>query len=69
MSTRWTVTIDCAQPAVLAAFWSLALGYAGASPPAGFANWAEWLASAGVPPDEWDDAAYIADPSPDFRRW
>jgi hypothetical protein len=38
MTTRWTVTIDCAHPAELAAFWSLALGYVEASPPAGFAS-------------------------------
>jgi len=62
MTTRWTVTIDCAHPAPLAAFWSLALGYVEASPPAGFASVAEWLAHVGVPPEEWDDGAYIEDP-------
>ncbi len=63
MSTRWTVTIDCARPATLAAFWRLALGYVEALPPEGFASWAEWLADAGVPPEEWNDVAYIEDPS------
>lgn len=62
MSTTWTVTIDCADPAALAAFWRLALGYVDASPPAGFASWADWLTDAGVPPEEWDDGAYIEDP-------
>ncbi len=62
MTTRWTVTIDCAHPAELAAFWRLALGYVEASPPAGFASMAEWLAHVGVPPEEWDDGAYIEDP-------
>ncbi len=62
MSTRWTVTVDCANPGTLAAFWSLALGYAEASPPQGFASWAEWLEHAGIPPEEWDDGAYIEDP-------
>lgn len=27
-STAWTITFDCAEPAVLAAFWQQALGYA-----------------------------------------
>ncbi|HEV3289695.1 MAG TPA: VOC family protein [Streptosporangiaceae bacterium] len=62
MSITWTVTIDCADPAALAAFWRLALGYVEASPPAGFASWADWLTHAGVPPQEWDDGAYIEDP-------
>jgi glyoxalase superfamily protein len=62
MSTRWSVTVDCAHPATLAAFWNSALGYVDASPPEGFASWAGWLAHAGVPPEEWDDGAYIEDP-------
>jgi len=62
MGTRWTLTVDCAHPASLASFWRLALGYIDGSPPAGFASWAEWLTQAGVPPEEWDDGAYIEDP-------
>jgi len=62
MSTRWTVTLECAQPTALAAFWRLALGYAEGSPPAGFASWHEWFAHMGVPPEEWHDGAYIQDP-------
>src|ERR1700722_14275185 len=62
VSTRWTLTIDCAHPATLAAFWRLALGYVEASPPQGFATWAEWLEHYRGPPEEWDDGAYIEDP-------
>jgi len=62
MSTAWTITFDCADPAVLAAFWCRALGYVEGSPPAGFATWEEGLASAGVPREEWGDGAYIEDP-------
>jgi hypothetical protein len=62
MSTRWTVTFDCVRPAMLAAFWSVALGYVEASPPEGFASWAGWLAHCGVPPEEWADGACIEDP-------
>jgi hypothetical protein len=62
MSTKWTVTVDCAHPAGLATFWCLALGYVEASLPEGFASWPEWFAHFGVPPEEWDDGAYIEDP-------
>ena len=56
------MTFDCAAPEVLAAFWCLALGYVEASPPEGFASWPEWFAHYGVPPEEWEDGAYIEDP-------
>ncbi|HEX4087773.1 MAG TPA: VOC family protein [Trebonia sp.] len=62
MSTDWTVTIDCVDPARLAAFWCQALGYIEDPPPEGFASWEAWLAAAGVPPEEWADGAFIADP-------
>ncbi len=63
MSTAWTITFDCADPATLAAFWRQALGYVDGAPPAGSATWEEWLASVGVPPEEWGDGAYIEDPA------
>ena len=62
MATKWNLTVDCARPSELAAFWCLALGYVEGSPPAGFASWEEWFAHCGVPEDEWDDGAYIEDP-------
>ncbi|WP_328920598.1 VOC family protein [Streptomyces sp. NBC_00208] len=62
MSTRWTVTLDCAQPARLAEFWALALGYVPKPPPAGFRSWEEWFAHHGIPEEEWDDGAYLCDP-------
>ncbi len=63
MSTAWTITFDCAGPAELAAFWCQALGYVEAAPPAGFATREEWLATVGVPPEEWGDGSYIEDPA------
>jgi catechol 2,3-dioxygenase-like lactoylglutathione lyase family enzyme len=63
MTTKWTVTMDCAHPAKLAAFWRLALGYVEASPPGGFVSWPEWFRHVGVPQEEWDDGAYIEDPT------
>src|SRR6266508_1208686 len=52
MAIRWGLTIDCADPARLAEFWVLALGYEPAPPPSGFASWDEWYDRFGVPEDE-----------------
>jgi hypothetical protein len=62
VATPWTVTVDCASPARLAAFWAEALGYAPKPPPQGFGSWEEWLRSFDVPEDEWDDGAALWDP-------
>ncbi|MFE5243793.1 MULTISPECIES: VOC family protein [unclassified Streptomyces] len=62
MSTRWSLTIDCAHPKALASFWALALGYVETPPPAGFGSWEEWFAHHDVPEEEWDDGAYLSDP-------
>lgn len=62
MATKWTLTIDCAQPAKLAEFWALALGYVEPPPPTGFDSWEAWLIDCAVPEEEWDDGAYLADP-------
>ena len=60
---EWGITVDCASPGRLAAFWALALGYVPPPPPAGFGSWEDWLAHHGVPEAEWDDGAYLHDPS------
>ncbi|MFD5869779.1 VOC family protein [Streptomyces sp. NPDC060322] len=62
MSTRWSLTIDCAHPKALARFWALALGYEEKAPPAGFGSWEEWFVHHDVPEEEWDDGAYLSDP-------
>lgn len=62
MDTKWNLTVDCARPATLAAFWKVALGYVEAPPPQGFGSWQDWLRHFEVPEDEWDDGAYLADP-------
>ncbi|MFD5136351.1 VOC family protein [Streptomyces sp. NPDC058378] len=62
MSTRWSLTIDCARPKALAAFWALALGYVEKPPPDGFGSWEEWFVHHDVPEAEWDDGAYLSDP-------
>ena len=43
MTARIDLTFDCANPARLAAFWKLALGYEDEPPPAPFATREEWL--------------------------
>jgi hypothetical protein len=63
MATQWSLTIDCAHPAKLAEFWALALGYVQPPAPAGFGSWADWLTYHGVPAEDWDDGAYLADPA------
>jgi hypothetical protein len=60
---RWDVTIDVADVPVMAGFWKLALGYVAAPPPAGFDSTEAWLASLGVPEEEWGDGAYLVDPA------
>ncbi|MER5556508.1 VOC family protein [Streptomyces sp. NPDC002793] len=62
MSTKWNLTIDCAHPKPLAAFWAEALGYVQKPPPAGSGSWEEWFAHHDVPEEEWDDGAYLSDP-------
>ena len=56
------VVIDCADPARLAEFWAIALGYTTQDPPTGFASWPEWLAAQGVPESEWNSANAVVDP-------
>jgi hypothetical protein len=63
MTTKWTITIDCADPAVVARFWCTALGYTESDPPTGWDTWEDWLTAMTVPEDEWNDGASISDPN------
>jgi hypothetical protein len=56
------LTFDCSNAGVMAAFWKLALGYVDEPAPAPFATRGEWLASFGVPKEEWDTGAWLCDP-------
>jgi hypothetical protein len=67
-TTRWQLTIDCADPAPLVRFWAAALGYVAPDPPAGHASWREFYRSIGVPESELgtgdgDDVDRLVDPS------
>jgi catechol 2,3-dioxygenase-like lactoylglutathione lyase family enzyme len=57
------VTIDCADPARLAAFWCEVLGYRVDPPPPGFDSWEAALSSWGVPESEWNSRSACSDPA------
>lgn len=63
MAHRIDLTLDCLQPARLAGFWKLALGYADEPPPAPFATREEWLAQFDLSEDDQDDGAWLHDPA------
>lgn len=62
MGRKIDLTMDCADASVLASFWKLALGYVDEPAPPPFKDRGEWLASFGVPEDEWNDGAWLCDP-------
>ena len=56
------VTFDCADPAALAEFWAVVLGYHVQPPPPGFESWDAALDAWGVPADHRNDFAALVDP-------
>ncbi|WP_299055391.1 VOC family protein [uncultured Nocardioides sp.] len=56
------VTVDCADPAALSAFWAEALGYVVDPPPPGFDSWPAALEAWGVPQSEWNSRSACSDP-------
>jgi len=66
MRATLQVTIDCADPGTLTAFWAAALGYEIEPPPGDFDSWNAYWRSTGVPDDELpasgDAADSIVDP-------
>ncbi|MGW9027291.1 VOC family protein [Streptomyces sp. NPDC055722] len=63
MAARITLTLDCADAQLLAAFWKTALGYIDEPPPAPFATREEWHAQFDLPEDDSvDDGAWLCDP-------
>ena len=62
MARNVQITIDCADPAGLAAFWAEVLGYRLQDPPAGFATWEQALEAMGVPPESRNDASAVVHP-------
>ncbi|HZU11510.1 MAG TPA: VOC family protein [Chloroflexota bacterium] len=63
MTRKIGLTLDCANAPALAQFWKLALGYEDAPPPPPFTSREEWLAHYRVPEEEWDQGAWLHDPT------
>ncbi|WP_280839380.1 VOC family protein [Micromonospora sp. A200] len=51
------VTIDCADPRRMVAFWAEALGYVPEPPPDGHRTWRDYWAATGVPAEELPEGA------------
>lgn len=62
MATSIQIVFDANDPALLADFWALALGYTFQPPPDGFASWDEWAAAMKIPEENWNDASAVVDP-------
>ncbi|QIX27416.1 VOC family protein [Nocardioides sp. JQ2195] len=64
------ITFDCADPEALSRFWAATLGYTNPGPPGQetsdgqdvFGAWHSFLASVGVPEDQWNSASAAQDP-------
>jgi hypothetical protein len=52
VTVQYQLTVDCADPGALVAFWSTALGYVPKPPPEGFETWRAWYLSVNVPEEE-----------------
>ena len=62
MGIQVQITFDAADPAGLADFWAVALGYITQPPPAGFDSWDAWATKMGIPEENWNDARALVDP-------
>ena len=62
MPTSIQIVFDANDPARLADFWALTLGYIIQPPPEGFGSWDDWAQSMGIPEENWNDARALVDP-------
>jgi hypothetical protein len=65
---KFQVTFDANDPALLADFWALALGYEIQPPPPGFDSWDDWATDRGIPEENWNDARALVDPTGEGPR-
>ena len=65
---KFQVTFDANDPAGLADFWALALGYEIQPPPRGFDSWDDWATGMGIPEENWNDARALVDPTGEGPR-
>ena len=63
MARSFQITFDAEDPARLAEFWMLALGYDLQPPPPEFASWDDWATAMGIPQERWNDARSLVDPT------
>ncbi len=57
MEATLQLTVDCADPQRMVAFWTRALGYVPEPPPGGHATWREHWEAMGVPEEELPEGA------------
>ena len=62
MTTKFSLTMDAADPLTLGEFWASALGYVREPPPPPHETWEETLVAWGLPRERWNDANAIIDP-------
>jgi hypothetical protein len=62
MATPIQIVFDATDPATLADFWALALGYIVQPPPDGFESWDDWARAMEIPEENWNDARALIDP-------
>lgn len=68
MYTKIQVVFDAADPAKLAAFWKVALGYDYQPPPEGYASWEDFGHAIGLPEEKFGDQAALIDPAGEGPR-
>jgi hypothetical protein len=62
MATPIQVVFDANDPARLAEFWGLALGYVIQPAPEGSESWDDWARAMEIPEENWNDARALIDP-------
>jgi Glyoxalase-like domain len=68
MGLKIQVAFDAHDPAKLADFWALALGYVPQPPPEGFGSWEEFARAIGLPEERWNDQTALVDPDGEGPR-
>jgi len=63
MARRFGITVDCADPIALGAFWCALLGYQEEPPPAGYRDWAAYDAANGISAEQANAGMTIVDPA------
>ncbi|MEA2002685.1 MAG: VOC family protein [Actinomycetota bacterium] len=62
MATPIQIVFDANNPARLAEFWAVVLGYVIQPPPDGFDSWDDWARAMEIPEENWNDARALVDP-------